>query len=294
MDEQMIEIEAESLEEARELLKSRIPEGLDLLSEQIISDGKPKTVNAVADTTAAAFAKAQSEIPPNAEVVEKKELSAPGLKVITVEAFDEEQADLNAKIYGNRRFGTSIVKSLKLVTKGRKGFLGIGKQPNQYEAELFKQAVVQFVYKAKAKISAKIGKKETLVLAVMAYQASHGSLKWVGEDANKNSFNLYDVGQPAIIFVPKETLPHLQKDRTLWSRVKNPEVYAEISEKKKERQGTDSLRNEVDSLMESLLLGAITITKLETLLPGEFQVNVVETSFHAKIAVAGYGTVKKS
>jgi hypothetical protein len=48
MADKTIEIEAETLEEAREQVKSQIPEGLHLLSEQVISDGKPKTVRVVA------------------------------------------------------------------------------------------------------------------------------------------------------------------------------------------------------------------------------------------------------
>ena len=58
MDENIIEIEAETLEEAREQVKRQIPEGSCLLTELVISDGKPKTVRAIADATEDAFAKA--------------------------------------------------------------------------------------------------------------------------------------------------------------------------------------------------------------------------------------------
>ena len=133
MTEQIIEIETESLEEAREQLKSQVPEGLHLLSEQIISDGKPKTVKAVADTTEEAFAKAQAEIPKEAEVLEKKEQAAEW-EMITIEAFDEIRAEREAKYQIKRQFGTAaMLKGLELATAGSKGFLGIGKRPNQYE-----------------------------------------------------------------------------------------------------------------------------------------------------------------
>jgi HEAT repeat protein len=158
MTEQIIEIEADTLEQAREQVKSQIPEGLCLLSEAVVSDGRSGTVNAFADTTEEAYAKAQTEIPIQADVLEKTELAAPERKVITVEAFDEQGAASSARWEARREFGkTAIVKSVKLITMGRKGLFGIGKTPNQYEAELLQPATVEVTYKMKAKISIKVG-----------------------------------------------------------------------------------------------------------------------------------------
>jgi len=148
------------LEEARELVKSRIPEGLYLLSEQVISDGKPKTVKANVDTIEAAFAKAQSQIPTNATIIEKKELSAPGQQVIAVQAFDERGAESAAK----RQLGKNMVfKGLNLTAAGRNGFLGIGRTPSKYEAEVFRQAVVEITWKSKAKIVVNVGTKSEVM-----------------------------------------------------------------------------------------------------------------------------------
>jgi hypothetical protein len=158
MAEKTIEVEAESLEEAREQVKSQIPEGLSLLSEQVISDGKPKTVKAFADTTEVAFAEAQSAMPSEAKVIERKEITVPEQKVITVEAFDEQSAETQAKLKAQKQFGEAvIVKRLKLTVTGKKGFLGIGGTPNQYEAEILQQATVEITYETKAKISVKVG-----------------------------------------------------------------------------------------------------------------------------------------
>lgn len=156
MTEQIIEVEADSLEEAREQLKSLIPEGLHILSEQVVSEGGLKTAQAVAEITEEAFAKAQSEIPINAVVLEKRELTAPEEKVITVEAFDEQGANQEAR---RQIANTAIIRSHKLVLAGKKGLLGIGKKSNQYETSVFQQAVVEITYKMKAKISARIGEK---------------------------------------------------------------------------------------------------------------------------------------
>jgi len=63
MPSDTLEIEAESLEEAREAVKSRIPAGLSLLSEEIISDGSPKTATAAAATCEAAAEQARGPNP---------------------------------------------------------------------------------------------------------------------------------------------------------------------------------------------------------------------------------------
>jgi hypothetical protein len=47
---QTIEVEADSLDEARARVKAQVPEGLFMLSEQVLSDGKPKTVEGTGDT----------------------------------------------------------------------------------------------------------------------------------------------------------------------------------------------------------------------------------------------------
>jgi acyl carrier protein len=160
MPEKGIEIEAESLEEAKEQVKSQTPKGFCVLSEQVIADGRPKTVQAVAETLEAAFAKAHSEIPDNANILEQKELALPERKVISVEASDETNAQSSAGLRAKQEFGsTAIVKSLRLIAAGSKGFLGIGAKPDQYEAEILQQAVVEVTYKTKAKIRAEIGKK---------------------------------------------------------------------------------------------------------------------------------------
>jgi hypothetical protein len=164
MTEQTIEIEAETTEEAREQIKSQVPEGLKILSEKIISDGKPKAIWAVAETTEAAFAEAQNKIPAGATILDKKELTTPGQTITVVEEFDEQGAKARLK---SQIVDTAIIKALKLTTTGKQGFLGIGKKPNQYKAEIFQQAVVEIGYKTKVKISSVIGKEKKTVVTIL-------------------------------------------------------------------------------------------------------------------------------
>jgi hypothetical protein len=156
MDNQkIIEAEAESVPEARKIINSQIPKKLNLISEEIISDGLPKTVEAVANTIQEAFIKAQEGIPPGANILERKEVAVPCQKVVIVEAFDEQNANAVA-MQGIENKAT--IKAIRLTVSGKPGFLGMGKKPNRYEAELFYKAVVTITYKTRAKISAKIGK----------------------------------------------------------------------------------------------------------------------------------------
>ena len=162
MNEKIVEIEAKSLEAAKEQLMSQITEDRYLVSEQIISDGVPKTVKAIADTSEVAFAKAQGEIPNDVDILEKKELISPVQKVITVEAFDKHNAESRVRSKLRDQFDdNAVLQSLRMTVAGRKGFFGVGKKSNQYEAEIRRQAMIEITYKPKVKISAKIGKKLT-------------------------------------------------------------------------------------------------------------------------------------
>jgi len=157
MAEHTIEIEAGTLEEARQKLKARIPKGLDLLSERVISHGKPRTVTGVAETIAAALVKAQGNLPTGSVVLKKEERAAPRRAVLTVEAFDEDAA----RVQIVRKVGNppnALIESVRLVVPAKKGFLGIGKKPGRYEAKVRYQAVLEITYKTPAKLVAEIGK----------------------------------------------------------------------------------------------------------------------------------------
>ena len=153
MPERIVEIDAETLDVAREQLKEQLAEGARVVSERIISDGKAMTVKYSAETTEAAFAKADAEIPGTAEVLERKELSAPLRKLATVHAFDEQGA--KTRLAGEAS-GPITIGAVRLAAAGTSGFFGIGRRPNQYEIEVFHLAQVEVVYRPKARISATV------------------------------------------------------------------------------------------------------------------------------------------
>lgn len=94
---QTIAGEADSLEEARKQIEAQKPQGLAVLAEKIVSDGKPRTARAAADTADAAFAEAQRDVPADAVVLERKEVTPAARKTVSVEAFDEKSARAQIK-----------------------------------------------------------------------------------------------------------------------------------------------------------------------------------------------------
>lgn len=146
-----IVIEAASLDQAMSQLQSEAPEGYEILQTEILSDAKADTITGSAPTTEGAFGKARHKVPKGASVTEETELRQPGSETMTVEAPDETSA--RAQVEGRIEDGTKI-QFLKLESEGSSGFLGIGKKPRLYRAQLFHPAIVRVSYQATAKVSA--------------------------------------------------------------------------------------------------------------------------------------------
>ncbi len=136
MTEETIEIEADSLEEAR----SKLPAGCRLTGEEILSDGRAQAVQGTAETVEAALQQARSRLPAEAEILGHRETQPPGQKSLQIPAFDEAEA----RAVAQARLGAgAAISGIRLVNLGRKGFLGIGRQPNTYEVTVTQPAKVQ-------------------------------------------------------------------------------------------------------------------------------------------------------
>lgn len=151
MPTQIIEVEAETLDEAELILQNQIPQGFAVQSVQIESDGKPKTIQAAADTTQTAWEMAMQQIPSEAMILSRQDLIPPGRQVLQVEADNEQMAkEQVASQIGETRY----LKGMRTIAPARKGLLGIGKAAGRYEAEIAQQAVVAITYRSRARISA--------------------------------------------------------------------------------------------------------------------------------------------
>jgi hypothetical protein len=102
---------------------------LFLLAEKVLADGEPKNLEAVADTSAEALAKAEAQVPSDAQIVSRKETLVPGHVTVTVEAFDEQEA--RSALHG-RVYPAASVTSIKVTDPGPKGFLGIWRRPGHF------------------------------------------------------------------------------------------------------------------------------------------------------------------
>lgn len=131
-------IVAKSLIEAREKIEAHIPIGYQLISEEIVSDGTPKTVQATGDTIDVALALARGKLPQNADVIEIKENDAEvtSFKLI-VDAFDEQSAKSKAELEAKRRTSNRVtVQGIQVAVAGNRGWFGFGRKASQYDIEL--------------------------------------------------------------------------------------------------------------------------------------------------------------
>lgn len=155
MYKEVFEVEAGSLELARKKAEAKISKGRELLSEQILCDGKPQSVNAFADTLVAAFEEAHSMVPEGCEIIEEKEIFSPTDNTFEIKARKEKKAKSKALSLSEPN---TKIKEIRLKVKGEKGFLGIGKTSNIYEVDVHQPAVVEIVFKCKARIMLEVKK----------------------------------------------------------------------------------------------------------------------------------------
>jgi hypothetical protein len=149
MREQTYEITAESLSEARNQAKARIPPGYYLLSEQILSEDKTEIVKETSEKTEDAFATAKTKLPLGVVIISEKLVQAPGVYAMQLPGIDENAARKQAE---SKIDNTCDIKTISLKTPGSKGFLGIGKTLNQYEIQISKKAVAEITYKTNSTI----------------------------------------------------------------------------------------------------------------------------------------------
>lgn len=152
--EQTIRVEADSLQEARAMLKAKIPQGLMLVEEKVVGDGKQSTREGKGKTREDAILEAKAKIPPSAETLAMDIVEA-SQRMIVVEANEEASAHAFA---GDQLAQDETIESIDLRAKGKRGFLGIGKSPNQYNVQVRKNAIARIAYKTRACIIGKIAK----------------------------------------------------------------------------------------------------------------------------------------
>ncbi len=161
MASKKLNIKADSLAEAYELLKLKVSDGYAILTVKTVHNDEPMKAKATGDTIDAAIAKARKIIPAQSTIIEEKTLNTPKTEYFHIKAFDEQNGISQAQSEIKNRFGKAAVfKGIKLIQMGSKGVFGIGKTPNNYKIEVFLQASVKIIYNLKAEIIASIVAKQ--------------------------------------------------------------------------------------------------------------------------------------
>lgn len=176
MKKDVLEIEADSLKAAWAEAEIKIPASFKLVSEEVLSDGKRKNAEGVADTVEEAFKEARKKVPADAEILGEKERILPSKNILETQALDEETARSQMKKEIHK---TGRIDNIRLKTPARKGFLGIGKKLNTYEAEVFQPAVVAVGYRSRARIRVTISEMtetERLVTELIKIGQTEGFL----------------------------------------------------------------------------------------------------------------------
>jgi hypothetical protein len=152
-----LRFEGESLEEARKQINTKTPFGSEVFTEKVVSDGKPKKITETGKTIEEAFRKGRARMPEGAKIVQETELTQPGERNVTVNAFDETEA---RKMARQASKPAETIQSCLMIELGKRGFLGFGRKPSRYEFSLFQNATVEIVAKTNACIQVAIGSKE--------------------------------------------------------------------------------------------------------------------------------------
>lgn len=152
-----VTIEAKTLDEARQKAKDELEERYFIISEEVISDGLEKVNICTAKITDEAFSKGIKQIPSDAKIIEKKEIQKADKRISEVKGFEQNEAEKHIK---QTLFKYEMLESVQLKEKGHKGFLGLGRKPNSYIANIIQLAAIEIKFIEPAKI--KIRKKKLL------------------------------------------------------------------------------------------------------------------------------------
>jgi hypothetical protein len=153
MVQEHLEFEAPNLEEARRDAELKIqqsfPKGKYSMKEQVLSDGRPRTIHSTAATIDAAYAEAEKQLSSGDVILAREALKQPVTKLIQVEGFDETEARAAALRESEK---DSRIESIAVAVQGKKGFLGIGRTAHRYDVSVICNATVEIQCRRPARI----------------------------------------------------------------------------------------------------------------------------------------------
>lgn len=167
MPEFSFEVEAYTLDEARELARVQIPKGLFFFSDQVIDPGQRERIRGIGATTDEALARALAQTPKGMAVIDSVELQEAKKETQIIDVVDgyaevKMRLEMNSELAADlrKKFKTSYSEpsfgEVREISAGKQGFLGFRSKVGQYELDLFYDSVVEVIFSTKQKLEVKI------------------------------------------------------------------------------------------------------------------------------------------
>jgi hypothetical protein len=141
------EVEAASIDAARQKLRTMIPSGHVVILEKVLDDGSSRTSTGEALNADDALRDAKTKVPGGATFERHEVVQEPVVETVEVVAWDDAEARQKADVRHPRTIQSVLVKH-----GGRRGFLGVGRRPNTYTVTAMRLARVSVTFHRLASI----------------------------------------------------------------------------------------------------------------------------------------------
>lgn len=149
----VLEFEARSLAAARQQARAARPAHRHVYAETVLADGEPQELRAAAPTVPEALKTARADVPVQARIMSHETLIEPADSTVEVSAIDEGHAEVSMRAGLDP---TASVENVRVLSAGRRGFLGIGKELPVFAADVHQPAVVEVTFEPGALIRVEI------------------------------------------------------------------------------------------------------------------------------------------
>jgi len=146
LTEKVLRGEGHSSDEARRNALSQAPDGYVIVHETVLREVRSEEATGTGATVEEARAKASELVPEGAIAVDRHEEER-SEGALYLAAFSEAEA---RRLVRERMSERAEMASVVLLARGRKGFLGLGKAPHEYEVRFVRPAEVVIRYRTKA------------------------------------------------------------------------------------------------------------------------------------------------
>lgn len=145
--------DGDTVDAARLALADQVRPGRQIILEEVVSAGRDEVQSAFGATLEEAALEAKRRVPAGAEVLGTTDKRSPSMRTVRVQSFGEDEA--RSKIHESIEAGDEVDSS-RLAGEGRRGFLGIGRSPNDYDVVIRRNAEVEVTYRPSAKVEATV------------------------------------------------------------------------------------------------------------------------------------------